>query len=48
MIESNLYEGKQPFDKPENLMYGISITDCCVGFKETTIMLQKLNNSINT
>ncbi len=36
MLESNLYEGKQPFPKtaPEraNLMYGISITDSCISF----------------
>lgn len=46
MIESNLYEGKQKFNTIDKLKYGVSITDCCVGFEETIEMLTKLNNSV--
>lgn len=46
MIESHLMEGKQgePKDgKIEELKYGVSITDGCVGWEETVGMLQGLN-----
>ena len=37
MLESNLYEGKQPFPKTleekANLKYGVSITDGCISFE---------------
>ena len=39
MIESNLIEGKQPL--VQNLKYGISITDSCIGFLETNDLLIK-------
>jgi 3-deoxy-7-phosphoheptulonate synthase len=36
MIESNLYEGNQPFPKkPAELRYGVSITDACLGWEAT-------------
>jgi 3-deoxy-7-phosphoheptulonate synthase len=36
MIESNLYEGNQPFPKnPAELRYGVSITDACIGWEST-------------
>ena len=35
MLESFLNEGCQPFDKTENLRYGVSLTDGCIGWKET-------------
>jgi 3-deoxy-7-phosphoheptulonate synthase len=39
MIESNLVEGKQPLQK--DLKYGISITDSCIGFSETQILISE-------
>ena len=35
MLESFLHQGNQKPDKPENLKYGISITDKCIGWEET-------------
>ena len=33
MIESNINEGHQKLS--DNLKYGVSITDSCIGFEET-------------
>lgn len=38
MIESNLFEGNQALVKKEDLKYGVSITDECIGW-DTTVML---------
>lgn len=36
MLESNLHEGSQPFScNPEELKYGVSVTDKCIGWEET-------------
>jgi 3-deoxy-7-phosphoheptulonate synthase len=43
MLESFLKEGRQPFDKPENLKYGISVTDSCIGWEETEEMIRYLS-----
>jgi len=41
MIESNLRSGNQPFPvKPDELKYGVSITDECVSWDETEKMLR--------
>jgi len=41
MVESYLEEGNQPFPKsPSDLRYGVSITDACLGWKETERMLR--------
>lgn len=42
MLESFLNEGSQPFDKPENLKYGISLTDGCIGWDETEELIRQL------
>jgi len=42
MIESNLLEGKQAFDKPENLKHGVSVTDSCLGWEETETLVREL------
>lgn len=49
MIESHLNEGKQ--GEPKNgkideLKYGVSITDGCVGWETTVEMLDKLNDAV--
>jgi len=45
MIESFLEDGKQKFD-PENLKFGQSITDSCLGIEKTADMLRKLASRI--
>lgn len=36
MLESNLYEGNQPIPSNlEELKYGVSVTDACIGWEET-------------
>jgi len=42
MLESFLNEDRQPFDKPENLKYGISLTDGCIGWEETEELINYL------
>lgn len=42
MIESNLVEGRQDVVAGKSLTHGQSITDACLGFDETTPVLEKL------
>ena len=43
MIESHIKAGRQPIpDNLDNLVYGQSITDACVDFETTQIMLEQL------
>jgi 3-deoxy-7-phosphoheptulonate synthase len=44
MIESHLNEGNQKIS--ENLKYGQSITDACLGWDDTLMCLQMLNDAI--
>ena len=46
MIESNLIEGNQSSDNKNNLEYGRSITDACVGWEDTEIMLNLLSSAV--
>ena len=46
MIESHLNEGNQKIS--ENMKYGQSITDACMGWEDTVMCLEKLNDSIVT
>ena len=46
MIESNIYEGNQKLVDKNNLRYGVSITDECVSWEESLVLLEKLNNSM--
>jgi len=41
MLESNLEEGKQAIAAPEELKKGQSVTDGCIGFKETEELLEE-------
>ena len=42
MIESNLHFGNQPFPQPvKELKYGVSITDGCIDWESTEMMLRK-------
>ncbi|NCN97055.1 MAG: 3-deoxy-7-phosphoheptulonate synthase [Rhodoferax sp.] len=40
MLESNLFEGKQKLGAPQNLKYGVSITDACLGWEATACALR--------
>jgi 3-deoxy-7-phosphoheptulonate synthase len=41
MVESNLFEGNQPFPKnPAELRYGVSISDACLGWDVTERMMR--------
>ena len=39
MLESNLMAGSQPVADRSSLAYGISITDACIGWEETEMLL---------
>lgn len=48
MLESNLIEGNQPIpDDLEEIRYGVSVTDACVGWEDTETMLRKFANDIS-
>lgn len=47
MIESHLVEGAQTFKSIEELTYGQSITDACIGWNDTEIVLKQLADSVN-
>ena len=48
MIESHLVEGNQKADgkKREELVYGQSITDACINWDTTKVMLQQLADAV--
>jgi 3-deoxy-7-phosphoheptulonate synthase len=51
MLESNLYEGNQPIPSQlEQLKYGVSVTDKCIGWEETEQIIlaayEKLNGGM--
>ncbi len=47
MIESHLEEGQQAVDAIENLKYGQSITDGCIGWDDTEKLLRRLADSVD-
>ena len=48
MIESNLVEGNQSIGPKESLTYGQSITDACVNWEDTEIMLNLLSSAVKS
>ncbi len=47
MLESNLVEGRQDLPKDlRKLVYGQSITDACIGMKDTEEICELLNNAV--
>ncbi|MEK9650086.1 MAG: 3-deoxy-7-phosphoheptulonate synthase [Gammaproteobacteria bacterium] len=46
MLESNLKEGNQPIT--DNLEYGKSITDACMGWEDTLICLEEISQAVRT
>ena len=46
MVESHLVEGRQNLVEGKALTYGQSITDACVGWRDTELLLAELNQSV--
>jgi 3-deoxy-7-phosphoheptulonate synthase len=46
MIESHLQEGRQDLEPGKELTYGQSITDACIGWEETTAMLEEMAHAV--
>ncbi len=46
MIESNLVEGRQDVVEGKPLTYGQSVTDACVGWKDTVVILENLAQAV--
>ena len=48
MLESNLVEGSQPLgDNPATLRYGVSVTDECIGWDETEVLLHEAHAQLD-
>ncbi|MBL7006125.1 MAG: 3-deoxy-7-phosphoheptulonate synthase [Spirochaetia bacterium] len=48
MLESNLFEGSQTVsDETDKLVYGVSVTDPCIGWVETERILVKAYDNLN-
>ena len=47
MVESHLLEGRQDLVEGKELTYGQSITDACIGWQDTEILLQQLSDAID-
>ena len=48
MIESHLVEGRQDFKQGDELVYGQSITDACIGWDDSEILLNELAAAVRT
>ena len=46
MMESNLVEGRQDVIKGQKLTYGQSITDACIAWETTEVLLQELAQAV--
>jgi 3-deoxy-7-phosphoheptulonate synthase len=42
MLESHIHAGRQDWEPGRPLEYGVSITDGCIGFEETALLLKEL------
>jgi 3-deoxy-7-phosphoheptulonate synthase len=48
LIESNLRPGRQAWREEATLEYGVSITDACIGWEETEILLAEIAETVRT
>jgi 3-deoxy-7-phosphoheptulonate synthase len=46
MVESNLKGGRQDLVPGKELVYGLSITDACIGWEESVPMLTSLAEAV--
>ena len=42
----NINEGNQQLNEPDNLEYGVSITDSCISFEETCKLVLLLHKNL--
>jgi len=47
MFESHLVEGRQDIGPRENMTYGQSVTDACIGWEDTVHVLRELADSVS-
>ena len=48
MIESHLFEGRQDLFPGREPTYGQSITDACIGWEDTVVLLQQLSEAVRS
>ena len=48
MLESNIIAGAQKLIEGQPLMYGQSITDACIGWDETLMLLRELAGAVQS
>ena len=46
MLESNIGAGNQSIQNPDGLAYGVSITDACIDWDDTKILLTELSQHL--
>ena len=46
MVESNLVAGRQDLGDGKNLTYGQSVTDACLGWQDSSVLLGKLAEAV--
>ncbi|PHM39448.1 phospho-2-dehydro-3-deoxyheptonate aldolase [Xenorhabdus mauleonii] len=46
MVESNLVEGNQNLESGQPLVYGQSVTDACIGWEDTELLLRQLSQAV--
>jgi len=47
MVESHIHEGRQDLVDGKTLKYGQSITDACIGWEDTEVVLRKLAAAVS-
>ena len=47
MVESHLVEGRQNLAAQEDMTYGQSVTDACIGWDDSEALLSQLNEAVN-
>ena len=48
MLESFIHEGNQKLDNPEDLKYGVSITDACINWEETVELITEADKKLGS
>ena len=48
MLESFIHEGNQKLDNPEDLKYGVSITDACINWEETVELITEADKKLRS
>ena len=48
MVESHMVEGRQDLVEGQELICGQSITDACIGWDDTAVLLRQLATAVKT